>query len=97
VFHFIRNEVLCLFHNSRAAHLECKDAAIALGLGHGRLNFIEMFNWDVPRQLVYSHKTKLSPPKSVLLRLLSPCLGLPNSMQVAYRTVHKAVVSWEDI
>lgn len=51
MFHFILNEVVSLSHTSKAAHLECKEAAIALGLGHGRLNFIEMFSWEVPRQL----------------------------------------------
>lgn len=51
MFHFILNEVVPLFHTSRAAHLECKEGAIAPGLGHRRLNFIEMFSWEVPRQL----------------------------------------------
>lgn len=42
MFHFFfLNEAISLFHTSRAAHLESKEAAITFGLGRGRLNFIE--------------------------------------------------------
>lgn len=46
---FILNEAISLFHTSKAAHLEHKEAAVALGLGHEKLNFIERFRWEVPR------------------------------------------------
>lgn len=83
-FYFILNDV-SFFHTTGAAYLECKEAAIIFGLGHGRLNLTEMFSWKVQGNLlVYFHKAKVSHLKSLLFRWLSPRLGLPKWLTIMF-------------